>query len=146
MAKRILVPLDENSAAERLLSLVGDAARAAGASVRLLHVAAVPGNVQTPEGRIVAYADQEMDRVDAEHTDHLHALAEAHLAGVPVECRVRFGEPAAEILKEADAFDADLIAVATKTRSSITRALLGSVAEELLRTAPMTVMLMRPVS
>lgn len=144
MAKRILVPLDRSSAAEQLLSVAGSVARTTGASVRLLHVAPVPGNVETPEGRVVAYADQEMDRVEAEQTDYLLALATAHLGGVAADCRVRFGEPVEEILKEIDAFDADLVAVATKTRSSISRALLGSVAEELVRKAPVTVMLVRP--
>jgi nucleotide-binding universal stress UspA family protein len=136
MAKRILVPLDRSSAAEQLLSLVGHAARTAGAALRLLHVAPVPGNVQTPQGRVVAYADQQMDRIEAEQTEYLQALAAAHLGGVMADCRVRFGEPAEEILKEIETFDADLVAVATETRSSISRALLGSVAEELLSEAP----------
>jgi nucleotide-binding universal stress UspA family protein len=143
MAKRILVPLDRSSAAEQLLPLVADVARAAGGSVRLLHVAPVPGNVETPEGRVVAYADQEMARVEAEQTDELQALAATHLPGVVADCRLRFGEVADEILEEIDAFDADLVALATKTRSSLSRALLGSVAETLVRKAPITVMLVR---
>jgi nucleotide-binding universal stress UspA family protein len=144
MAKRILVPLDETAAAEQVLALVADGARTAGATVRLLHVAPVPRNVQTPEGRVVAYADQEMDRLDAEHTDYLGTLAAVHLTGVACDCKVRFGEPLEEILQEIDTFNADLVAVATRTRSSISRALLGSVAEELVRKAPVTVMLVRP--
>ena len=146
MAKRVLVPLDGSPAAEEVLSLVADAARTSGASVCVLHVARVPGTVHTPEGRIVAFADQEMERVEAEQMDYRLALAAGHLTGVAVECRVRFGDPVEEILEEIQRSEADLVAVATKTRSSITRALLGSVAEELLRKAPVAVMLVRAVS
>jgi nucleotide-binding universal stress UspA family protein len=144
MAKRILVPLDRTPTAEAIIPLIAAVARAAGATVRLLHVAPVPHNVEMPAGHVIAYADQEMDRLDVEHTEYMRAVAEAHLTGVPTEVGVRFGDAVDEILAEADRFGADLIGVATKTRSSITRALLGSVAEELVRRAPVTVMLVRP--
>jgi len=143
MAKRFLVPLDRSAEAEQVLPLVADAARSAGATVRLLHVAPVPDNVLSPEGRVVAYADQEMSRLDGEGTQYLHDLT-ARLGGVPAETVVRFGEPAAEILREAEAFGADVIAVTTTCRSGVKRALLGSVAEQLLRKAAPTVMLVRP--
>lgn len=64
MAKRILVPLDQSPVAESVVPLVADLARGSGATVRLLHVAPVPGNLVSKEGRIVAYADQEMQRIE----------------------------------------------------------------------------------
>jgi nucleotide-binding universal stress UspA family protein len=143
MAKRFLVPLDTSPEAEHLIPLVADAARATGATVRLLHVAPVPGNVVSPEGRTVAYADQEMTRLEAEYTSYLRGL-EAELSGVAVEAVVRFGKPAEEILQEAEAFGADVIAVTTTCRSAVKRALLGSVAEQLVKQARPTVMLVRP--
>jgi hypothetical protein len=71
MAKRFLVPLDHRPLGEPAMAIVADAARAAGGTVRLLHVAPVPELVVSPEGHTVAYADQEMSRVEAEHLDHL---------------------------------------------------------------------------
>jgi len=56
---------------------------------------------------------------------------------------VRFGDPVDEILGEADAFGADLIAVTTQGRSALGRVVLGSVAEEIVRKADAPVMLMR---
>jgi nucleotide-binding universal stress UspA family protein len=91
----------------------------------------------------VAYTDQEMTRLEAEHTEDLRRL-ESHLGGIAVETVVRFGEPAEEILQEAEAFGADVIAVMTACRSGVKRALLGSVAEQLLRKAAATVVLVRP--
>jgi nucleotide-binding universal stress UspA family protein len=143
VAKRILIPLDRSAEGEHVIPVVADAARAAGATVRLLHVAPMPSNVVGTAGRIVAYTDQEMSRLEAEHTEDLRRLA-SHLGGIAVETVVRFGEPVEEILREAEAFGADVIAVMTACRSGIKRALLGSVAEQLLRKAAATVLLVRP--
>src|SRR4030095_16557170 len=77
MAKRILVPLRQIEPADSFLSAVGDLARGAGATVRLLHVARMPDNLVSDEGRVVAYADQEMSRIDAEARDWLETIAVA---------------------------------------------------------------------
>jgi len=116
MAKRILVPLDRRTASAAILPLVADVARGAGPTLRLLHVAPVPDAVESEDGRVIAYADQEMARLESEGHEYLDGLA-ASLPDVAVECVVRFGQPAREILVEAEAWDADLIAVtATRTR------------------------------
>lgn len=57
---------------------------------------------------------------------------------------VRFGDPVAEILREAEEFGADLIAVTTEGRSAVGRTVLGSVAEQVVRKADTPVVLMRP--
>ena len=145
MAKRILLPLDRIEDAEVALSLVGEAARAGGAIVRLLHVAPVPESVVSPEGRVVAYADQETERLQQQHLERLQ-MAQHQLTGVVSECVVRFGDPTEEILQEADTFDADLIAVVTRCRSGVSRTILGSVAEQVLRKARPAVMLVRPAA
>ena len=54
MAKRILVPLDRSPVAEIVVPIV--AARASGATVRLLHVEPVPESRVNEEARVVAYA------------------------------------------------------------------------------------------
>ena len=143
MAKRILVPLDQSPLAESMVPLVADTARGAQATVRLLHVAPIPHNRIDADGRILAYVDQEMDRLEAEGLDYLRAI-ELQFAGTPVECVVRFGDPVSEILAEAEAFEADLIAVSTAGRSGLSRTVFGSVAEQVLRRAEAAVMLMRP--
>jgi nucleotide-binding universal stress UspA family protein len=140
MIKRVLVPLDTTQTTEDLLPVVSGLA-STGAAVRLIHVAPVPDNVVTPEGRTVAYVDQEMARIEALWSDSLGATA-ARLPGA-VDHVVRFGDPVSEILAEAETFDADTIVVATGTRSSVKRAILGSVAEAMLRRARIGVLLYR---
>ncbi len=142
MAKRILVPVNPTSAVESVVPLIADLARGSGATVRLLRVAPLPKNVVNGNGRVVAYADQEMSRLEAEGLDDLRAV-EANLEGLPVERVVRFGDPDEEILREADAFGADLIAVTTANRSWLSRAVLPGVAERVFRKAEVPVMLVR---
>ena len=142
MAKRILVPLDQSSLAESPLPLVADAARGGGGTLRLLHVAPPPEALVDKHGRVVAYVDQEAARLETEALDYLRTV-EARLDGIPVECVVRFGDPVEEILREADAFGADLIAVTTAGRGALGRVALGSVAEQVFRKSPVAVMLVR---
>jgi nucleotide-binding universal stress UspA family protein len=144
MAKRILVPLDQSRAAEVVVPLVAEIGRGSGATVRLLQVAPAPQKRVSEQGRVLAYADEEMARLEAEGLDYLRTVEMQLDGAADVECVVRFGDPAAEILLEADAFGADLIAVTTEGRSAVGRTLLGSVAEQVVRKADAQVMLIRP--
>jgi nucleotide-binding universal stress UspA family protein len=142
MAKRILVPLDRTPSGEAVLPLVSDFARGAGSTVRLLHVKPVPNNVVSESGRVVAYADQEMARLEAEGSTYLEAIT-ALLPGVPVERVVRFGDPAREILTEAETFGADFIALTTSGRSWLRHTLSGSTAARIFRKSKVPVLLLR---
>jgi nucleotide-binding universal stress UspA family protein len=144
MAKKILVPLDQSHAAETILPLVSAIARGDGAVVRLLLVAPMPENRVSKEGQTVAYVDQEMARLEAEALDYLRPVKMQFGPVSGVDCAVRFGDPVEEILREAEAFGADLIAVTTEGRGAVRRALLGSVAEQVVRKADAPVMLVRP--
>jgi nucleotide-binding universal stress UspA family protein len=143
MTKRILVPVDPSPRADAVAAMVADIARGSHAVVRVLHVAPEPVPARDADGRVVAYADQEMERLMCEALDDLRTL-EILFTDVPAESVVRFGDPAAKILEEADAFGADLIVVGTGGRSGIGRVLLGSVAERVFAKAPVAVMLVRP--
>ncbi len=144
MAKRILVPLDRSSASEALLPLIADAARGAGSTVRLLHVAPVPETVGREYGRVVSETDRAMERADADGQNYLEG-AGASLQGVPVERVVRFGDAAHEILVEAEAWGADLIAVTTMPASPFRRLVRrGGVADRVVRGAEVPVILYRP--
>jgi nucleotide-binding universal stress UspA family protein len=140
MAKRILIPLDRDERSLSVLDLVGGIARASGATVRLLNVAPVPKERVADDGRVVAYASQEMERVELKRLDDLKE-AEARLEGAPVESVVRFGDPVEEILREADAFGADLIAVSTERRNWLDR-LVGGVANRVFRKADVPVLML----
>jgi nucleotide-binding universal stress UspA family protein len=115
MAKRILVPLDSSERAESVLPLVSDLARAAGATVRLLHVTPYARTRYSPDNRVLFYAHQQEERDAAQAAMWLRSL-EPLLDGVAVEQRVRIGDPGEEILREADVFDADAIVLPAPPR------------------------------
>lgn len=142
MAKRMLVPLDQTLEGEAVLPFVADAV-AAGSGVRLLHVAPRPVNVVDDDGRIVAYADQELARLEAETFDYLRTV-EARLSGGPVEYVVRFGDPVEQILAESESFGADVIVLTTGHHRDFSHYILGSTAEQICRRTAATVLITRP--
>ena len=142
MTKRIRVPLSRRERTEAVLPMVADAARSAGATLRLLHVAPYPQMRTSPDGRVIAYVDQETDRLEAESQEYLREV-EGRLEGVAVELRVQFGDPAHEIVLEAEAFGADLITMVTPRPRWLGPRLLGKVARRVLRRATAPVMLLR---
>ena len=135
----ILVPLDGSPGSESVLSTVGELAQAQAARVRLLRVAPEAEAVEAGD-RIISYADQETSRVELETLAYLKHVALA-LPGIEVDCVVGFGDAAEEIIKEAQAARADLIAMATHRRRGLDRALKGSVAETVERASAIPVVL-----
>ncbi len=61
-----------------------------------------------------------------------------------VECQVVEGNPAPTIILTAEASGCDIITMATHGRSGLRRAVLGSVADYVVRHAPCPVLLVRP--
>jgi CBS domain-containing protein len=135
----ILVPLDGAPGSEAILETVGEIARAEGATVLLLSVQPEQHEIEV-EGRVMVYSDQETARVEGEARDYLKRVASA-LGSVPVSFAVRFGDPVARIVEEAEAAHATLIAMATHRRTGIARIVKGSVAERVERTTTIPVML-----
>ncbi|MXR51250.1 universal stress protein [Halovenus sp. WSH3] len=64
-------------------------------------------------------------------------------AGIEYETEIVFGEPAREIVAYAEANDIDQIVIGNHGRSGVSRVLLGSVGEKVVRRAPMPVTVVR---
>jgi nucleotide-binding universal stress UspA family protein len=137
---KILVPLDGSPGSASVLWTVGQLARAQGARVRLLRVESPVSSVYGADGRVLAYADQEYERVAFDDVQTLRQTAD-ELAGLDVETAVRFGDPATQIVEEAAEAGADLIAMATHRRAGVARLVKGSVAERVERATTVPVVL-----
>jgi nucleotide-binding universal stress UspA family protein len=140
--RKILVPTDGSPTA---MSVVGPAEKLAqlyGSKVVLLHV-------QEPQVPAVGFAGMEgavlqapLPPPDPEVALKPMAQRFEH-AGLSVTSISRVGDPAAQILEQATAWGADLIALATHGRSGVSRWVLGSVAERVLRHADVPLLVVR---
>ncbi len=75
----------------------------------------------------------------------MSAFVGEHLADAGVVCQtdVLVGSPYLEIVRYAEAHDIDLIVLGTHGRGAISHALMGSVAEKIVRKAPCPVLTTR---
>jgi nucleotide-binding universal stress UspA family protein len=140
--KRVLVALDGSPSAEAVLRFLLEIAGPLDMPVVLLRVLEpVPPSVI--EGtRHMVLEDVAGRRRDAE--EYLAPIAAALRAkGIDVSWQVRRGRPAEEIIAAARDGHADLIAMATHGRTGLGRLLFGSVAEDVLRHAPVPVFMIR---
>jgi nucleotide-binding universal stress UspA family protein len=96
-----------------------------------------------PDGALVATPDVAMRIADASRQALEGAVARRHGLPVVVEGVLREGVAWEEINRLADEIDADLIVIGTHGRKGLARALLGSVAEKVVRTAHRPVTLIR---
>ena len=138
--KRVLVALDGSTACEAVLRFLMEIAGPLDMTVMLLHVLE-PITPQAAEGTVVL-DDVEARRHEAE--EYLAPISAAlRSQGVNTAWAIRRGRPADEILAAAQEGGADLIAMATHGRTGVGRLLFGSVAEAVLRRAPVPVFMIR---
>ena len=141
--QHFLVPLDGSETGEKILEPAVELAKATGARFTLLHVVSPQLTVGT-----------RVSPLPAGQRDGRSEKAEAYLAGVAdglekegVEATSRIEThfaPARAILKVAEEEDVDLIALATHGYGGLKRALLGSVADKVLRSSRLPLLVQRP--
>jgi nucleotide-binding universal stress UspA family protein len=138
--KRVLVALDGSTPGEAVLRFLMEIAGPLDMTIMLLHVLE-PITPQVVEGTVVI-DDVEARRQEAE--EYLAPISAAlRSQGVDTAWAIRRGRPAEEILAAARESGADLIAMATHGRTGLGRLLFGSVAEAVLRRAPVPVFMIR---
>ena len=145
MFKKILVPLDGSELSERALNPAIALARQSGGELVLLSVPVlkrmfVAGD--TGYGLLLPY-ESLMDS-HRELTEYLEAMTEKlpH-DDFSLRTKVAKGDDASVIVRTAVAENADLIVMSTHGYSGLTRWMLGSVTEKVLRSTPCPVMVVR---
>jgi nucleotide-binding universal stress UspA family protein len=140
------------------LSPIGDGAvvlalalAAPGATLHLLHVNE-PTYVASPIDATILHADvlspEEFAKVEEKAKDHMQRLvpAEARSRGVLVEHHVVYESgTAAVIAREAERLRADVVVLGTHGRTGLRKALLGSVAQDVMKHAKRPVVLFHDV-
>ncbi len=142
--KSICCPVDFSDASRAAMEVAADLARRGGASLTLLHAYPVPGYT-FPDGSVVASPRmlQELADQSARHLGEWKKQAEA-LGALDVRVETVVGEPAAEIVAFARDRKVDLLVLGTHGRTGIEHALMGSVAERVVRRARCPVLTVHP--
>ena len=148
MFSRIVVPTDFSPPSEAALEYARILAAKFGSSLRILHVIDDPtassdfvadGFAPSTEDIRTSLLEQARKRLDDEMNrvdrTRYHAQADAVL-----------GMPAASIVDYAAATAAGLIVMGTHGRTGLAHLLMGSVAEQVVRTAPCPVLTVRQVT
>jgi nucleotide-binding universal stress UspA family protein len=143
MRDAVLVPLDGLTDSEQVLSVALAIAQAIGATVDLTHV----HQVLPYFGEAPAY-DNALDIEEAHRMrEPIIALAQqsAREHGVPVTATLLLGSVARTLEEYTSERAVRLIVMASHGRGGLSRALLGSVADRLIRRSATPVLLVRPV-
>ena len=137
---KIVVPVDFSTHADEAIRTAADLSGRYDASVTLVHVYE-PIAYTLPEGYVLCSPQQLADLLT--ELDRLLASAkrDAEAAGARrVETQQLQGVTASEIVEFAKTHGIDLIVMGTHGRTGIRHAMLGSVAERVLRRAPCPVL------
>jgi len=145
MYQRILVPVDGSETATKAMITALQMARDSGGQVHLVHV--VEGLTPLAADPYGAYSGEVIEIMRQSGSKILEdALVVAKAAGVPADIELfdNFGERLAEVVADSAArFNADLIVVGTHGRRGLGRMMLGSGAEQIIRLAPVPVLVIR---
>jgi nucleotide-binding universal stress UspA family protein len=133
--RRILVPIDFTDVSASALDWAIELAASVGATITVMHSYAIP-MVGFPDGALIPTATAAAGLGEAAQKALDEVVARRRRPdGVSLTAVLREGEPWQEIQRVADDIEADLIVIGTHGRHGLARALLGSVAEEVIRNA-----------
>ncbi|HWQ26478.1 MAG TPA: universal stress protein [Chlorobaculum sp.] len=136
----ILCPIDFSEASKNAFRYACEFAKAMGSKIILLNVI---------EPRPMAadmtlnYIPLEEDLVNAAREDFEPLVQEVKSKGIAVQADVMIGVPADMILSQATDFDASLLIMGSHGKTGLSRLLMGSVAEAVVRKAKIPVLIVK---
>ena len=136
--KRILCPVNFDDTSAAAVAEAGAIARLCKATVCLLHVVGI--NPLATEGFVLA----ELQESQSKHArTKVAEMADRGLAGVDHEINIEIGDPGETILAMETRLHPDLVVMATHGRRGVTRLVMGSVAEKVVRESRIPVLTIR---
>lgn len=144
MIRTILVPLDGSAFAEQALAVAGALAARAGARLVLATVHAAEATAPFAAPSPVGETPTGEGAGSLEEYVHDTAAAVAERYGIETIARVLDGPVVESLIHEIRRGGADLVVMTTHGRSGLSRAILGSVADGLVRGIHRPILLIRP--
>ncbi len=139
MWQRILVPTDFSPSSQRALEQAIALAHLTDAVIEVVHVLAPTPAVAASEGLAILTRGETRDDAEEQLDNWLDGIPGGEL----LARRVLDGEPSREIVAFADRERFDAIVMGTHGRTGLARALIGSVAERVVRHASCPVLTVR---
>lgn len=135
MYDHILLPVAPESDANRAIPHVVELARGSNGTVHVLS-AADTGVTDTEKAHSGAFAD----RVESAAETRIDEIADRlEASGVTVERHAERGTPDEVIVAAIEEYDIDIVVMPTHNREGLSRALLGSITERVVRQSPVPV-------
>jgi nucleotide-binding universal stress UspA family protein len=143
--RSLLVPLDGSTFAEQALPVACDLAQRAGATLRLAMVHQVmPLYVASPEApQLDPALEEEWRRREQSYLDGVAARLKKQ-AQLEITATLLTGFVPGALEEHIEATETDLVVMTTHGRGPLSRFWLGSVADRLMRTAPVPILMIRP--
>ncbi|MFP4625392.1 MAG: universal stress protein [Natronomonas sp.] len=136
MYNRLLVPTDGSPGMARVFDHAATLATEHDAEIHLIYVVDTVSFVNMP----VETSWEGVTGMLREEGSEAIATAKAHLSDQPIVTDIVEGQPSREISSYASRAACDLIVMGTKGRGGLTRLLLGSVAERVVRASTVPVL------
>jgi len=137
--KSIVVATDFSEIADHALDEALELASKLGATITLVHAFEIPV-YGFPDGILIASSDVTAQLQTSSQKQLDRTMASRKDRGVPMTAVLRVGPPWEEINSVARETGAGLIVAGTHGRRGLSHALMGSVAERLIRTATLPVL------
>lgn len=138
--RKILVPVDFSDASKNAAKYAAElgaqlSSPQAPISIDFLHVWQLAG-FATPSSELAKDTERQL-------RDELEQFVVALEAKVPVRSHLRLGIPYQEVIQAATDYQSDLVIMGTTGKSGLEHFLVGSVAERVVRAAPVPVVTVR---
>ncbi len=141
-ARKILVPVDFSSGAEQALDYAIELAKIFSSHLTLLHVIdSLALSLSPAESILPPSVWQELEASTAESMEKCYQRVQD--AGIQGETLITHGAPFDIIIHTAKAREVDLIVMGTHGRTGLAHALVGSVAEKVVRLSDCPVLVTR---
>ncbi len=141
--KKILAAVDFGDLSDRVLQEAGEMARMFGSELIICHVVDRPGLISRLPPGGEGYIPANLPEIQEQYAREQVAKFQQSSGLSNARLVTGQGSPASEVMRIAKEENADLIIQGTHGRGALAHALLGSVAERIVRSAPCPVLTIR---
>ncbi|MBW4664080.1 MAG: universal stress protein [Chroococcus sp. CMT-3BRIN-NPC107] len=141
MFNTIIVALDSSELSDRVIKTIQHLQLSPAAKIILAHV------IPTSDSDLEIAADRPQSEAETLPYRHIEKQLQAYQGSLPFDSQLEIanGDPAEEIIRLANIYQADLIAIGSRGLTGVDRILQGSVSSQVVEDASCSVLVVKPV-